>query len=298
MHSSTPSTWQSDTAKLLKVIVKPARDAYLSEAKVSGEWQGLNYPTAPDFAYACKESEQLISTLESLGVEVLRMPSDAALTIDSIYVRDTAIVCDNGVILCNMGKPARVLEPGAMQKQLAQWGIPLCGAISGEGRIEGGDVAWVDSRTLAVARGYRTNDEGIRQLRALLGDCIDELIVVPLPHFRGPGDVFHLMSIFSPVDKNLALVYSKLMPIPFREALLKRGMQLVEVAEQEYDTLGCNVLAVAPRVVIMCKGSPITRARLEAAGVTVHEYEGSEISVKGEGGPTCLTRPLQRQLSS
>ena len=288
------TSFQNDYGHIKKIIVKHAKNAYESIDKIGMQWQGLNYPSAPKLPKAIEESDQFIALLGSFGIEVLELPETPTLTIDSIYARDTAIVCDKGVILCQMGKPARKDEPAAMKAALQQWQIPIAGEITGEGRIEGGDVAWVDERTLAVARGYRTNDEGIKQLRTLLGDSIDELIVVALPHWKGPGDVFHLMSIYSPLDKDLALVYSKLMPIPFREALLARGIQLVEVADEEYDTLGCNVLAVGPRKAIVAAGNPITRARLEAAGVEVHEYRGDEISVKGEGGPTCLTRPLMR----
>jgi len=169
----------------------------------------------------------------------------------------------------------------------------VIGAIEPPGLLEGGDVAWMDERTLAVGHGYRTNDEGIRQLRAILGDAID-VLVVPLPHWRGPGDVFHLMSIYSPVDSDLAVVSSPLMPVPFREALLDRGIALVEVPGDEFDTMGANVLAIAPRVCIMLRGNPKTRERLERAGAEVFEYEGQEISLKGGGGPTCLTRPLER----
>jgi N-dimethylarginine dimethylaminohydrolase len=172
--------------------------------------------------------------------------------------------------------------------------IPIIGAISGDGQVEGGDVVWIDRRTLAVGRGYRTNDEGIRQLRTLLGGCIDELIVVPLPHWRGPGDVFHLMSIISPIDHNLALVYSPLLAVPFRETLLERGYELVEVPDSEFESMGCNVLALALRKCIVLAGNPQTKSRLEQAGVEICEYEGLEISLKGGGGPTCLTRPIVR----
>jgi N-dimethylarginine dimethylaminohydrolase len=154
---------------------------------------------------------------------------------------------------------------------------------------------WLDRRTLAVGRGYRTNDVGIAQLRALLGDAIDELVVVHLPHWRGAGDVFHLMSIISPVDPDLAVVYSPLMPVAFRERLLDRGMTLVEVPDDEFESMGANVLALGSRRCVMLAGNPRTRARLEAAGVDVVEYEGMEISRKGGGGPTCLTRPLRRR---
>jgi len=145
-----------------------------------------------------------------------------------------------------------------------------------------------------VGQGYRTNAEGIRQFRDLLADSIGDLLVVPLPHWRGPGDVFHLMSVLSPIDTDLALVYSPLLPVPFRQALIERGIDLVEVPDEEFESMGCNVLAVAPRCCIALAGNPLTRARLEAAGATVDVYEGAEISVKGAGGPTCLTRPLLR----
>jgi len=156
-------------------------------------------------------------------------------------------------------------------------------------------VLWLDRRTIAVGRGYRTNDEGILQLRRLLGHAIDELITVPLPHWRGESDVMHLMSLVSPVDADLAVVYSRLLPVPFRDWLVARGMTLVETPDEEFESMGTNVLALAPRQCLMLAGNPRTRAALERAGATVVEYDGSEISVKGAGGPTCLTRPLRRE---
>jgi N-dimethylarginine dimethylaminohydrolase len=174
--------------------------------------------------------------------------------------------------------------------------VAILGAITGEGKLEGGDVLWVDERTLAVGRGYRTNDEGIRQLRQLTADFIDELVVVPLPHWNGPDDVLHLLSLISPIDHHLAIGYSKLLPVPFREWLLAREVKLLEVPDAEYESMACNILAVAPRQCLMLSGNPRTKAMLEAEGVEVWEYDGEEISRKGAGGPTCLTRPLQREI--
>lgn len=290
------ATLQSDSAILKKVIVRHARKAFVSQARLEAQWQSLHFLACPDFTKAQAESDGFIDLLRRLGVDVLGLPNDPSLSIDSIYVRDAGIVCDKGLILCNMGKPNRRSEPATLRKAVESWGLPVAGEITGAGGIEGGDVAWVDERTLAVARGYRTNDEGILQLRGILGDCVDELVVVALPHFRGPSDVFHLMSIYSPLAPDLALVHSPLMPVPFRELLLAKGIELVEVADEEFDTLGCNALAAAPRVCLITSGNPITRERLQMAGVTVHEYTGAEISYKGLGGPTCLTRPLWREL--
>jgi N-dimethylarginine dimethylaminohydrolase len=192
-----------------------------------------------------------------------------------------------------MGKPQRAAEPDAQDQALRTLGIHTAGRIAAPGRLEGGDLIWIDEVTLAVGRGYRTNAEGIRQLRALVGEGI-EVVEVPLPHWRGAGDVMHLMSLISPVDRDLAVVYSPLLPVPFREWLQERGVRFVETPHEEFDTMGTNVLALGPRRCLMLAGNPLTRRALERAGCEVLEYEGFEISMKGAGGPTCLTRPLVR----
>ena len=285
---------QSEVGKLRRVAVKHARDAFGDAVAVDRQWRDLRYLARPDVTAAWAEYEHFLALLEAAGVDTLRLPPDHTVGLDSLYARDVSIVCDRGVILCNMGKPQRRTEPAAQEAAFRAAGIPIWGRITGDGTVEGGDVCWIDERTLAVGRGYRTNDAGIRQLRELVRGCVDEVVVVPLPHWRGPEDVFHLMSIVSPVDRRLFLVYAPLMPVPFREVLLSRGIELVEVAEPEFETLGCNVLAVAPRDVLMVAGNRETRARLERAGVTVREFAGREICLKGGGGPTCLTRPLTR----
>ena len=282
---------QSEVRPLKRVLLRHARDAFESKDAVGAQWRGLHYLDEPDFDEACREYDVFADLLERLGATIDWMGGDGS-GLDSMYVRDASIVADGGAILCSMGKGARAAEPQAQASVFRELGMPVIGTIETPGTIEGGDVTWLDERTLAVARGYRTNDDGIRQLRELLPDV--ELVRVPLPHFRGPGDVFHLMSILSPLAEDLLLVYSPLMPVPFRESLLERGFGLVEVPKEEFDSQGCNVLAVAPRVAVALEGNPETRRRMEAAGVEVHAFVGREISLKGCGGPTCLTRPLDR----
>jgi N-dimethylarginine dimethylaminohydrolase len=286
---------QSDAARLRRVAVKHVRDAFRSDGSIAHQWQALHYSACPDYAAALTEYTRFLELLRDAGVQLDCVPASDTVGLDSLYVRDAAVVCDRGVILCNMGKLERRGEPEALEGAFRALGLPIAGRISNPGRLEGGDVLWIDERTLAVGRGYRTNDEGIRQLRTLLGDGIDELIVVPLPHWRGPSDVFHLMSLASPLDRDLFLVYAPLMAVPFREALVARGIELVEVPDAEFPTLGCNVLALAPRQAVAVAGNPETRSRLERAGVEVREFPGREICLKGGGGPTCLTRPLWRQ---
>jgi N-dimethylarginine dimethylaminohydrolase len=284
----------SEFAQLTRVVLKHPRDAFVDEATIAAGWRTLGYTAPPDLGRAIAEYDAFLSLVQSSGSEVHLLPRDARTTLDSIYVRDASVVCDRGVILCSMGKSQRAEEPAAQEATFVR--LPstrVVGEITLPGRLEGGDVLWLDSRTIVVGRGYRTNDEGIRQLRALLpGDVTT--IVVALPHWRGPADVMHLMSLISPVDRDLAVVYSPLLPVPFRELLLQRGIELVDVPDEELDTMGTNVLALSPRRCLMLAGNPRTRRALEHAGAEVLEYEGKEISVKGAGGPTCLTRPLQR----
>jgi len=290
---SEPTTMQSDVGGLRRVLLKHARDAFVDETSIEMQWRDLHYLARPDFHAAGRESDAFALLLEEHGAEVVWMPP-VDLGLDSLYVRDATVVCDRGAVLCSMGKEARRVEPAAMREAFDVLGVPVLGEIVGEGRLEGGDVTWLSPRTLAVGRGYRTNDEGIEQLRTLLADAVDELLVVPLPHWNGPTDVFHLMSVISPLADDLALVYSPLLPVPFRQGLLARGFELIEVPDDEFDSMGCNVLAIAPRVALAVEGNPETHRRMESAGVQVHTFEGEEISAKGMGGPTCLTRPIER----
>jgi N-dimethylarginine dimethylaminohydrolase len=293
--AATSPTAQSDVGDLDSVLVQHVGDGFRDQPTIDAQWRGLNFTSAPSFDRAIAEHERFLSILESSGAQIEMLPAGDGLTLDSVYVRDASVVCDRGAILCRMGKPARAHEPAAHAAAFARLGIPVIGGIAPPGLLEGGDLVWLDERTIAVGRGYRTNAPGIEQLRALLGDAVDEVIAVALPHWRGPGDVFHLMSIVSPVDRDLAVVYSPLMSVPFRERLLERGMRLIEVPDEEFASMGANVLALGPRRCVMLAGNPVTRSRLERAGVEVLEYEGREISAKGGGGPTCLTRPLRRK---
>jgi N-dimethylarginine dimethylaminohydrolase len=285
----------NEVGRLRHVVLKHPRDAFADAATIAAQWQELNFAGPPDLDRAVAEYDRFVAAIRSVGAKVSFLQRDATTTLDSIYVRDASITSARGMILCRMGKRQREPEPAVQRAAYEAMSppIPVVGEITDPGRIEGGDVVWLDERTIVVGRGYRTNDDGIRQLRVLLGESID-LVVVPLPHWKGESDVMHLMSLVSPVDRDLAVVYSRLLPVPFREYLLGRGINLVDVPDEEFDSMGTNVLAVAPRQCLMLAGNPRTRAALERAGASVIEYAGHEISVKGAGGPTCLTRPIIR----
>jgi len=287
-------TCHSDIGKIKSLFIKSVEQAFISDAHIDKYWKELNYAGKPNLNNAIKEYASFQSALKMQGAEIYLLPEDASVNMDSIYCRDASIATDGGMILCNMGKPARMNEPLTEKKAFEANGIKVLGTITAPGTLEGGDVAWLDEHTLAVGHSYRTNEEGIRQLTVLLQPLGVQVITVPLPHYKGVSDVFHLMSILSPVDTNLMVVYSPLMPIVFRNLLLQRGYQLIEVPDNEFESMGCNVLALAPRECLMVDGNPVTKAALEKAGCKVIVYKGEEISVKGGGGPTCLTRPINR----
>ncbi len=289
------TTAHSEFGKLQSLFIKKAESAFINDQHLEKEWRHLNYLGKPDFNKAVLEYETFESIIKHYGATVHYLPQNDQVNMDSIYCRDAAIATNKGMIICNMGKAARNNEPLAEKNAFIENNIPVLGSIVAPGTVEGGDVAWLDEHTLAVGHTYRTNEEGIEQLRALLKPIGVDLVVTSLPHYRGTSDVFHLMSIFSPVDKDLAVVYSPLMPIAFRNLLLQRGYELIEVPDAEFESMGCNVLALAPRVCLMVAGNPKTKSLLEKAGCKVIEYSGNEISVKGGGGPTCLTRPVWRE---
>jgi len=284
----------SEVSPIRRLLLKHCREGFADQRKIDGEAGLLNYSGVPDFEAALREYDVFVELLNRFGIEIEMLPANDHTTLDSIYVHDPVVISNRGAVLCQMGKWERRREPEAIVAHLGELGVPVLGAIEGEGRLEGGDLVWLGERIVAVGEGYRTNAEGIRQLRQLLGDAIDDLIVVPLPHWDGPADVLHLMSLLSPIDFDLLLAYSPLLPVPFRQWLLSQGMELVEVPDEEFATMGCNVLAVAPRRCIMLEGNPTTQQRLASAGAEVLTYAGTEISLKGQGGPTCLTRPLHR----
>ena len=290
-------TYHSEYLTLESVFLKTAEDAFRSEEALANQWQTLNYLSKPSFKKSIEEYENFKSLFTTKNIETWFFPSNEKVQIDSIYCRDASLVTDFGIIICNMGKKGRRNEPMAQLNAYQKNDFKILGEIEYPGTLEGGDVAWLDTKTLAVGHTYRTNLEGIRQLKNLLTPKGIEVLVVELPHYKGKEDVFHLMSILSPVDFNLAVVYSPLMPISFRNQLLDRGFELIEVPEVEFDSMACNVLAIAPRVCVMVKGNPVTQRLLEESGCQVFSYKGDEISIKGGGGPTCLTRPMKRILS-
>lgn len=281
-------------APLRAVIVKRPEEAFGDGGRIEQEWRDLRWTRSPNPKIAAEEHRQLVAALERAGARVYCLPKDDRTNLDSLYTHDPVLMTDEGAVILQMGKPARRGEGPAVADAMRTWDMPILGVVDGDAMAEGGDMIWLDARTLLVGRGFRTNQRGIERLSDLLKPLGVTVISVPLPYADGPQDVLHLMSFMSLLDTDLAVVNRRLLPVPLFELLSERGVELVDVAEDEYMTLGCNVLAVAPRQLLMVAGNPVTRERLEAAGCDVTEFEGSEICLPGAGGPTCLTRPVHR----
>lgn len=254
-------------------------------------WREYGWRAAPDHAKAAAEHEALCALLEGVGAEVVLSESEPGNP-DAIYTYDPLLVGSEGAVLLRPGKEGRRGEPDALRVDLARAGVPVVATVEAPATVEGGDTVWLDERTLLAGHGYRTNAAGIAALeRAFPGV---EVIWFDLPHYNGDAEVMHLMSFLSPLDDDLALVYPRLAPVRLLELLAERAIRVVEVPDDEFESMGPNVLTVAPRVVVALEGNDETRRRMERAGVEVLTYKGDEISRKGDGGPTCLTRPLHR----
>jgi len=285
---------RSMVGKIKSILLKHPREAFISEENIRSQWSELNYASEPDYKKTLEEYEEFVDILKKEIPKIYFLPRGEKTGLDSIYVHDPVLITERGAVLCNMGKEQRKGEPEAAGDFLRELNIPILGSIAGEGKLEGGDVVLLEEHTMAVGLGYRTNEDGIRQLKELTSDFIDEFYVVPLPHWEGKSGVMHLMSLISPVDYNMAVVYSRLLPVPFREWLLKKEIKLVEIPDSEFGSMAANILALGPRRCLTLSGSPLTREILNNEGIEVLEYRGEEISLKGQGGPTCLTRPLYR----
>jgi dimethylargininase len=254
-----------------------------------------HYTSRPDLAEARREHDALVAILRGAGAEVIDHDTPQPERADSIFVFDPVLITDRGSVLLRMGKELRRGEEEALGRRLQEAGVPILGALQGEATAEGGDLLWLDRHTLAAGQGFRTNAEGLRQLREILAPLGVEVVPVELPYFGGPEACLHLLSMISLVDHDLAVVYPSLLAVSFWQLLQDRGIRLVEVPDEEFPTQGPNVLALAPRKVLMLEGNPVTQKRLEEAGCEVLTYRGREISLKAEGGPTCLTRPILRE---
>ncbi|HEV2006668.1 MAG TPA: arginine deiminase family protein [Candidatus Limnocylindrales bacterium] len=277
---------QSLTAPLRDVLVKRPGAAFGKAFEDPAH--GFLHPV--DLAVAQREHDGFVDLLASLGPTVHVLDAEIGDP-DLVYTYDPLLVTDRGAIPLRPGKPNRQDEPAAIEAWTTAVGIPTIGRIEAPGTVEGGDTFWLRPDLFCIGRTLRTNDEGVRQLAALVGG---DVRVFDVPYWRGPAELIHLMSVISPVADDLAVLYMPLLPVGLWRLLGELGIRMVEVPEEEYLTLGPNVLAVRPGVVILAAGNPRTEAALVAAGCEVHTYAATEIGVNGTGGPTCMTRPILR----
>jgi dimethylargininase len=252
-----------------------------------------HYAAAPDMVGACREHQAFVETVMASGAEIVWHDEPLADHADAIFCHDPVLIADSGAVLLRMGKPLRRGEEEALGRTLVKAGVPIAGRLAGDALAESGDLMWLDRSTLAAGIGFRTNDAGVDQLRWILGPAVS-VVSVELPYWHGPDACLHLMSLISMVDRDLAVAYPALLPVSFMALLGRMGIALVEVPDVEFATMATNVLALGPRRCLMLEGNPVTQRKLEAAGCSVATYRGGEISLKAEGGATCLTRPVLR----
>jgi dimethylargininase len=277
----------SMTAPLRRVLVSPPRAGDLRF------WREYGWRAKPDGEGIAREHETLCELLTAAGAEVVLAAARVEGDPDAIYVYDPSLIADEGAVLLRPGKPGRRAEPEALAAELERAGVPIAARLEEPALAEGGDLIRLDERTLLVGLGYRTNQSGASALAELTGL---EVVTFDLPHWHGESEVMHLLSLLSPLAEDLVVAYPPLLPTRLAQLLAERAIEIVPVPDNEFESMGANVLTLAPRVALVVDGNPETRRRLKQAGVEVLVYEGRELS-KGDGGPTCLTCPLLRALT-
>jgi N-dimethylarginine dimethylaminohydrolase len=283
------------TGELGRVMVCPPGNAGWKDPRKTSAWRELGFQHAPDYAVAQSQHQSLCRLLSESGAEVLNLPESDSLTLDSVYTHDASLATDYGLVLMNPGKKNRVAEARAHSDFCGQQRIPVFGEIELPGTSESGDIVWLDSRTLLIGEGYRTNKAGIEQMRALLSPKSVEVLSAPLPYGPGPSACLHLMSLMSVLDEKTILVDLPWLAVETVELLKRRGFQFIEIEYSERDTLACNVLSLGKKRLIAIEENTKTNQRMRDAGFDVGTFPGSEICINGAGGPTCLTRPLLRR---
>lgn len=279
---------------LQRVLVCSPRTAGWDQPERLSAWGDLGFHHVPVFATAQEQHEKLCRELKSAGAEVLELPASDQFSLDAVYTHDASLSTDFGLILMRPGKPNRVAESAHHGSSCEGLGIPTLGAITAPGTTEAGDILWLDSKTLLIGHGYRTNAAGIQQMRNLLAPKGVEVLSAPLPYGPGPSACLHLMSLISLLDEKTALVDLPWLAVETVELLRSRGFGFVEIDYSERDTLACNVLALGEKRLLAIEENYKTNDRLRAAGFDVRTFPGSELCINGSGGPTCLTRPLLR----
>ena len=283
------------TGELLRVMVCSPGNAGWNISGKAAAWRDLGFQHAPDFAAAQRQHEILCRLLSDCGAEVVGLPPTKSLTLDAVYAHDASLATDYGLVLMNLGKKNRVPEAQAHADFCGQLGISVFGEIRLPGTSESGDMVWLDSRTLLIGDGYRTNKAGIEQMRSLLSPRNVEVLSAPLPYGPGPSACLHLMSLMSMLDERTILVDLPWLAVGTVELLKARGFRLIEIEYSERDTLACNVLALGRGRLIAIEENAKTNQRMREAGFDMRTFPGSEICINGAGGPTCLTRPLLRK---
>lgn len=276
----------SSTGPLREVLVQRPGPAF--GAAFDDPAHGFRH--AVDLPLARREHDAFTGLLDALGVRVRQLDADSPSP-DLVYTYDPLLVTDAGAIPLRPGKPNRAVEPSIMEGWMTAAGIPVAGRIEAPGTIEGGDAVWLRAGMLCIGRTLRSNDAGARQLATLVGG---DARIFDLPYWRGPAELVHLMSVISPIADDVAVIFAPLLPVGLWELLRELDFRTIAVPEEEFPTLGCNVLAVRPGVVVVADGNPRTRRALEGAGCEVHAYSAHEIGLNGSGGPTCMTRPIRR----
>jgi len=286
---------QNMVSHLKKVLMKKPQN-FMS--KVDSQKWNYTFPLDQEILY--ENYNEFYKIIKNSGAEIvdLKLRNEKEELCDSIFTHDPSLVLNDGAIILNMGKNLRKKEAEEHINFYNEEKIPIIGKVINNGTIEGGDCLWINKKTLLVGESYRTNKIGIDQLGNIVNKHDIKLIPIKLPKYNNENSCFHLMSLISMLDEDLAIGYLKLLPLDLINLLNNNNIKIIEIPEDEYfksKTLAVNVLTLSPRNLVAMKGYPKTIDLLREYGCKINLFSGGELCIKAEGGPTCLTRPIWRE---
>jgi len=299
---------KSPFGKIKKVMVcTPGEEQ--KDIIISKDYQLFNLPEGPTYFDRLQEEHRsLVAALEAEGIEVIYLNSVGpfigtyGIPLRSIpYTRETIIIRGGAII----ERPVVAYKKGLEfyhAKRLMELGCPILHTITGKGAYEASNMVWIDDISVILAVGLRGNMEGLRQVEQVLRNHgVEDIHIAHLPGYLyerkrqvgGSSGIFHLDMTFGMAYYKIGVLWPGGVGYDTILWLESKGVDIIEVPDEELNMCAANLLPIAPKKVIVSSINLKVTRELRKRGIDVIELDLSEFA-KGGGGPTCLTLPLIR----
>jgi arginine deiminase len=262
------------------------------EIEVSADPQSVQFEEPVDYDLARTQHDAIAQAYRDVGVSVHYLAPKDQVPPNQMFMADLMFMTPEGMILARPASDVRAGEERQAARKLAELGIPIVRSISGIGTFEGADALWLDSTTVILGHGLRTNTVGVTQITNVLAEMDVSVIPVDLPF-----GTMHLMGMLRIADRDLATVYPRQLAVSGVEALRERGYEVAFLPDEHeaHHRSAHNYVTIGPREIIMSANCPVTQAFYESHGIICHTVDVSELR-KAAGAIGCLSGILQREM--